>query len=51
MGKKLFGIIKVVYATILRPLVVDKVKASPTQIDDTILKMLDSLFDCNGDGK
>lgn len=50
MNKKLFALIKVAYATILRPLVADKVKQSSTQVDDVILKMLDSLFDYNGVG-
>jgi hypothetical protein len=49
--KKLFAVLKVAYAAILRPLVAEKIKNSPTQIDDTILRMLDGLFDYDGTGK
>ena len=45
MGKRLFAIIKLAYATILRPLVAEKVSQSHTQVDDVILKLLDSLFE------
>ena len=47
MSKSLFLLIRLAYKSILRPLVVDKIKASPTQIDDFCLGVLDKLF--NGD--
>ena len=47
MSKSLFLLIKLAYKTILRPLVVEKITASPTQIDDFCLSVLDKLF--NGD--
>lgn len=43
--KKWFGILKAVYATILRPLVVEKVEDSTSEVDDFILNLIDKLFD------
>jgi len=51
MNTSLFKLIKLAYSTLLRPLVVDKIKASPTQIDDYVLAVLDKLFDFTDDGK
>lgn len=45
MDKPIFKLIKIAYAEILRPLVVEKIKASPTQIDDFVLSILDKIFD------
>lgn len=43
--RRWFGLLGVAYATILRPLVAEKVKDSSSEIDDFILEMLDKLFD------
>jgi len=51
MNTSLFKLIKMAYSTILRPLVVDKIKASPTQIDDFVLSVLDKLFDFGNEVK
>jgi hypothetical protein len=51
MDTSLFKLIKMAYSVILRPLVVDKIKQSPTQIDDFVLSILDKLFDYDGTGK
>jgi len=45
MGKKIFQIFKSVYATIIRPLVAEKVADSESEIDDFVLSVLDKLFD------
>jgi len=45
MNSGLFKLIKMAYSTLLRPLVVEKIKSSPTQIDDFVLSVLDKLFD------
>jgi hypothetical protein len=45
MNTPLFKLIKLAYATILRPLVVEKVQQSPSQIDDFVLEILDKIFD------
>jgi len=51
MNTSLFKLIKLAYSTILRPLVVDKIKESKTQVDDFILGVLDKLFDYQDEGK
>jgi hypothetical protein len=38
-------VVKSLYVSFLRNLVVDKVKKSPTKIDDHVLSLLDKLFD------
>jgi len=48
MNTPIFKLIKLAYATILRPLVVEKIQQSPTQIDDFVLSVLDKIFDYNG---
>ena len=48
MNTALFKLIKLAYSTILRPLVVDKIKESPSQIDDLVLEILDKIFDYDG---
>jgi hypothetical protein len=45
MNTPLFKLIKMTYATILRPLVDEKIKTSPNQIDDAVLSVLDKIFD------
>lgn len=51
MNTSLFKIIRLVYIDILRPLVVEKIQQSQTNIDDFVLSVLDKLFDYNGTGK
>jgi len=51
MNTPIFRLIKIAYATILRPLVVEKIKSSPTQIDDFVLSVLDKIFDYDGSSK
>jgi hypothetical protein len=51
MDKPLFKLIKIAYATILRPLVAEKVMTSPNQFDDFLLDVLDKLFDYDGSSK
>jgi hypothetical protein len=51
MNTSIWKLIKVAFATILRPLVVDKIKESTTQVDDFILGVLDKLFDYDGNAK
>ena len=51
MNTPIFKLIKIAYATILRPLVVEKIKTSPTQIDDFVLSVLDKIFDYDGSSK
>lgn len=51
MDKPIFKLIRIAYATILRPLVVEKVQTSPTQIDDFVLSVLDKIFDYDGSSK
>ena len=48
MNTPIFKLIKMAYAAILRPLVVEKIQQSPTQIDDFVLSILDKLFDYDG---
>lgn len=43
--KKWYGLLKVAYATILRPLVSEKVADTESEIDDFVLNLLDKLFD------
>ena len=50
MNTPFFKLIRMVYATILRPLVVDKIATSPGQIDDFVLSVLDKIFDHDGTG-
>ena len=50
MNTPIFKLIKMAYAAILRPLVVEKIKTSPTQIDDFVLSVLDKIFDYDGTG-
>ena len=50
MNTSIFKLIKLAYATILRPLVAEKIKESSTQVDDFVLSVLDKLFDY-GDAK
>ena len=45
MNSPLFKLIKMTYASFLRPLVLDKIKASPNQVDDTVLSIMDKIFD------
>ena len=45
MKTPLFTLIKMAYASLLRPLVAEKVADSASQIDDFILGILDKLFD------
>jgi len=45
MNTPIFKMVKLAYASILRPLVVEKIKQSPTQIDDMVLSVLDKIFD------
>ena len=45
MNGKLFLLIKMAYASILRPLVAEKIETSPNQIDDVVLGILDKIFD------
>lgn len=51
MNTNIFKLIKLAYSTILRPLVVDKIKESSSQVDDFILAVLDKLFDYDGSAK
>ena len=51
MNTPIFRLIKIAYATILRPLVVEKVQSSPTQFDDLLLAILDKIFDYDGSTK
>jgi hypothetical protein len=51
MNTSLFKLIRLAYASILRPLVVEKIVQSPTQIDDFVLSLLDKLFDYDGTSK
>jgi len=51
MNTSLFKLIKMTYSVILRPLVVDKIRQSPTQIDDFVLSVMDKLFNYDGNGK
>lgn len=48
MNKPLFTVIKLIYSTILRPLVSEKVADSASQIDDFLLSVLDKIFDYDG---
>ncbi len=50
MNTKWFKLVKLVYSTILRPLVVDKIQQSQTEVDDFLLSVLDKIFDYNGNG-
>lgn len=45
---KYWILIKLVYKTILRPLVAEKVASTAAEWDDVLLAALDRLFDCNG---
>ena len=51
MNTSLFKLIKMAYSMLLRPLVVDKIKNSPTEIDDFVLSVLDKIFDFDGTGQ
>jgi len=46
---KYWIIIKLVYRTVLRPLVAEKVASTDAQWDDFLLKGLDKLFDYDAD--
>jgi len=48
MKPKFWILIKMIYATILRPIVAEKVQTSPTEIDDFVLSLLDKIFDYDG---
>uniref|UniRef100_A0A6H1ZUA9 Uncharacterized protein n=1 Tax=viral metagenome TaxID=1070528 RepID=A0A6H1ZUA9_9ZZZZ len=48
MNSPIFKLFRVAYITILRPLVVEKVEDSASQIDDFVLSVLDKLFDYDG---
>jgi hypothetical protein len=48
MNSKVWLLIKMAYTSILRPLVVEKVEQSDSQIDDFVLKILDKIFDYDG---
>jgi len=50
MNTPIFKLIRMAYSAILRPLVVEKIKTSPTQIDDFVLSVLDKIFDYDGSG-
>ena len=45
MNSPIWKLIKLAYASILRPLVIEKVQSSEVQWDDFVLQMLDKLFD------
>jgi len=51
MNKPIWTLIKLAYSSILRPLVVEKVQQSSTEIDDFVLSVLDKIFDYNEPGK
>jgi len=51
MNSKLFTLIKLAYATLLRPLVAEKVQSSDAQWDDIVLAVLDKIFDYDGSSK
>ena len=51
MDTPIFKLIKIAYATILRPLVVEKVQSSTTQFDDLLLAILDKIFDHDDSSK
>ena len=46
---KYYLVIKLVYRTILRPLVEDKVASSDAQWDDILLSVIDKVFGYNED--
>jgi len=46
---KYWIIVKLVYKSILRPLVAEKVASSDAQWDDLVLRALDKLFDYGDD--
>jgi len=45
MNSGIWKLVRMAYSVILRPLVVDKIKESQTQVDDFVLSVLDKLFD------
>lgn len=45
MKPKFWILIKLIYATVLRPIVAEKVETSPTEVDDFVLDILDKIFD------
>ena len=47
----LWPIIKIVYVHILRPIVIDYVNNTETDLDDYMLKLLDKLFEVNENAK
>ena len=51
MSTSLWALIRMAYKSILRPLVVEKIKSSPSQIDDFVLSVLDKLFNGEESGK
>uniref|UniRef100_A0A6M3IGJ2 Uncharacterized protein n=2 Tax=viral metagenome TaxID=1070528 RepID=A0A6M3IGJ2_9ZZZZ len=48
MNTKVWLLIKMAYTSILRPLVIEKVEQSDSQIDDFVLNILDKIFDYDG---
>lgn len=50
METGLFQVIKLVYATLLRPAFAEKIKLTPTHLDDFLLKLLDKIFDYDDNG-
>ena len=46
---KYWFIIKLVYKTVLRPLVKEKVESTDAKWDDFLLSALDRIFDCDGE--
>jgi hypothetical protein len=44
-NEKWYKMVKAIYISVLRPLVVEKVKNSASNIDDLVLEMLDKIFD------
>lgn len=43
-----WNVVKMIYGTILRPLVEEKISDSESQIDDFVLAMLDRIFEYRG---
>jgi len=48
MSKMVWNVVKMVYGTILRPLVEEKVAGTEAQWDDFVLGMLDRIFEYHG---
>jgi len=43
--RAVWALAKIAYRTILRPLVIEKIDNPNSEIDDVIIKILDSIFD------